>query len=156
MNVTATLFAQMITFIILVIFVQKYLWGPMLTMMDQRAKKISDGLAAAEHGKHEEELAEKKAKKILKDAHSKADEIIAHAEKRGSDIEDTAKNTAKDESKRIVDGAQSEIEQQISQAKESLRVKVSELAIAGAEKILSKEVDKKQHEDMLNNLAGNL
>lgn len=156
MNVTATLFGQMITFAVLVWFVQRYLWVPLLSVMADRTKRIADGLAAAERGQHEQTLAEQRAKDILHKAHQKADDIIAQAHKRGSEIEDESKQKAKIEGERIIVAAQAEIEQQITQAKEALRAQIAELAVAGAEKILSKEIDAEAHRALLNQLAADI
>jgi len=153
MNITVTLIGQMIAFILLIWFVNKVLWGPMSKIMNDRQARISDGLAAADKGKHELELAEKRAKDVLKDAKAKASEVITQAEKRAGEIVEEAQNSAKTEGARIVQAAQADIERQVNQAKEQLRTQVSAIAVSGAEKILKREIDAKTHNDLLKDLA---
>jgi len=153
MNITVTLIGQMIAFILLIWFVNKVLWGPMSKIMNDRQARISDGLAAADKGKHELELAEKRAKDVLKDAKAKASEVITQAEKRAGEIVEEAQNNAKTEGARIVQAAQADIERQVNQAKEQLRTQVSAIAVSGAEKILKREIDAKTHNDLLKDLA---
>ncbi len=156
MNVTATLIGQMIVFSVLVWFVKSVLWEPMLKVLEDRKARIADGLAAAEKGKHEEELARQKALDELKKAKAEAAEIVAQAQKRASEIVDEAKNAAVEEAGRVKVAAQADIEQEVSRARESLRSQVSALAIAGAEKILGREVDAKAHAKALDELAAQI
>ena len=149
MNVTATLFGQMITFAVLVWFIQRFLWGPLTGMLAERTKRIADGLAAAERGQQELELAGKRAAEVLRVGRDQAAAIIAQSEKRALEIIDEAKNAAKAEGDRMLAGAKAEIAQEVSRAKEALRSQVSVLAVAGAEKILRREVDAKTHADLL-------
>lgn len=149
MNVTATLFGQMITFAVLVWFIHRFLWGPLTRMLAERNKRIADGLAAAERGKRELELADKRSAETLRDTKQQAGEIIAQAEKRGLQVIEEAKHAAKAEGDRATAGAKAEIAQEVSRAKEALRSQVSALAVAGAEKILRREVDAKAHADLL-------
>ncbi len=153
MNITVTLFAQVIAFVLLIWFVNKVLWGPLSGMMSARQKRIADGLAAAEKGKHEQELAEKRAKEVLHDAKTQATEIIAQAQKRSSEIVEEAKVSARDEGQRILTAAKAEIEREANQVREQLRSQVASLAVVGAERILKKEVNAAAHGDMLNELA---
>jgi F-type H+-transporting ATPase subunit b len=156
MNINFTLIAQAIAFAILIWFTVKFVWPPLLGAIEKRQKEIADGLAAAQEGKASLEIAEKKSAQSLAEAKQKAAEIISQAEKRASEILEDAKNQAKDEGDRIILGAKAEIDQEVDRAKETLRAQVSSLAIAGAEKILLKEIDKKAHSDMLNKLAKEL
>lgn len=156
MNITVTLIGQMIAFILLIWFVNKVLWGPMSKMMADRQAKISNGLAAADKGKHELEMAEKRATEALKEAKANAAEIIAQAEKRGNEIVEEAQNTAKAEGERIVTAAHADIEREINQAKEELRGQVSVLAISGAEKVLKREIDAASHNALLKDLAAQI
>jgi F-type H+-transporting ATPase subunit b len=156
MNITVTLLAQMVAFILLIWFVNKVLWGPMSTMMAARQKRIADGLAEAERGKHELELAAKRSSEILREAKGKAVEIIAQSEKRASEIVEEAKGQAKVEHDRIVAAANAEVEQEVFRAKEQLRVEVSAIALAGASKILGREIDAKAHNDLLENLVAEI
>lgn len=137
----------------LVWLVNKVLWGPISKLMEDRQKRISDGLSAAEKGKHELELAEQKAKEVLKEAKSQAQLILGQAEKRGSEIVEDAKVKATEEADRIKLSAQAELEQEVSRAKEDLRQEVSALVVIGAEKILNKEVDAAVHDEMLQTLV---
>lgn len=153
MNITVTLIAQMAAFILLIWFVNKVLWGPVSQIMEARQKRIADGLAAAEKGKHEQELAEKRAKDLLKDAKVKAADIVSQAQKRATDLVEEAKNTAREEGDRIKTAANAEIEQELNRAKESLRSQVASIAVVGAQKVLQREIDAKAHDDILNELA---
>jgi len=152
-NINATLLIQMIAFMLLIWFVNRVLWGPLSKLMEDRQKRITDGLSAAEKGKHELELAEKKAKEILKDAKHQAQNILGQAEKRGSEIVEDAKVKATEEAGRIKASAQAEIEQEVSRAREELRKEVASIAVSGAEKILRKEIDAERHNDMLETLV---
>jgi F-type H+-transporting ATPase subunit b len=148
-NVTATLFGQMITFAVLVWFIHRFLWGPLTRMLAERNKRIADGLAAAERGRRELEMAGKRSAETLRDTKQQAAEIIAQAEKRALRVIEEAKHAAKAEGDRVTAGAKAEIAQEVSRAKEALRSQVSALAVAGAEKILRREVDAKAHADLL-------
>ena len=156
MNINFTLVAQAIAFAVLIWFTVKFVWPPLLTAIEARQKEIADGLAAAQEGKSALEVAARKSEATLAEAKQKASEIIGQAEKRGSQIVEEAKGTAKAESERIIAGAKAEIDQEVNRAKEGLRSQVSALAIAGAEKILRKEIDAKAHSEMLSKLAAEL
>ena len=156
MNITVTLFAQMLAFGLLIWFVNKVMWGPLSGIMEARQKRIADGLAAAEKGKHEQELAEKRATELLKEAKDQAQEIVAQGQKRASEIVEEAKEAARVEGERIVAAANAELEREVNQAREALRAQVAALAVAGAEKILKREIDAKAHEDLLNDLAAQI
>lgn len=156
MNVTATLFGQMLTFAVLVWFVNRFLWGPMTRMMEDRKKRIADGLAAADRGKHEQELAEKRAAEVIHEAKEQAAGIIAQAQKRSNELVEEAKENARAESERIVAAAHAEIDQEVHRAKEQLRQQVSTLAVASASRILKREVDATAHQQMLDELVAQL
>ncbi|MBU0654869.1 MAG: F0F1 ATP synthase subunit B [Gammaproteobacteria bacterium] len=156
MNVTATLIGQMLVFTVLIWFVKGVLWEPMLKVLEDRKARIADGLAAAEKGKHEEELARHKALDELKKAKAEAAEIVAQAQKRASEIVDEAKNAAVEEQSRVKASALADIEQEVSRARESLRKQVASLAISGAEKILGKEIDAAAHAKALDELAAQI
>jgi F-type H+-transporting ATPase subunit b len=156
MNINLTLLAQAVSFAILIWFTVKLIWPPLLRAVETRQKTIADGLAAAQRGKLELEQASQKAGQELAAAKEKASDIIAQAEKRATEIIEEAKNAAKAEGDRIIAGARAEIDQEVNRAKETLRQQVSSLAVAGAEKILRKEIDAKAHADMLNTLANEL
>jgi F-type H+-transporting ATPase subunit b len=156
MNINLTLVAQAFAFAILIWFTVKYVWPPLLNAIETRQKEIADGLAAAHEGKNALEVAAKKSEVTLNEAKQKASEIVGLAEKRATQIIEEAKGNAKAEGERIITGAKAEIDQEVNRAKEGLRAQVSVLAIAGAEKILRKEIDGKTHSDMLAKLAAEL
>jgi len=155
-NITATLLGQIAAFVLLIWFVNKVLWGPVSQMLEDRQKKIADGLAAGEKGQRELANAEKRAKEILQQAKSKATEIVNQAERRATEIIEEAKHDARVEGQRLVDAAHAEIEQEAQRAREALRGKVAEVALAGASRILKREVDARSHEDILNDLVKQL
>jgi F-type H+-transporting ATPase subunit b len=156
MNINLTLLAQAVSFAILIWFTVKFVWPPLLNAVETRQKQIADGLAAGERGRHELELASKRASQDLHAAKEKASAIIAQAEKRAAEIIEEAKGNAKAEGDRILTGAKAEIDQEVNRAKEGLRQQVAQLAVAGAEKILRREIDAKAHSDMLNAIANEL
>lgn len=156
MNINFTLIAQAIAFAVLIWFTVKFVWPPLLKAIETRQKEIADGLAAAQEGRSALEVAAKKSDATLNEAKQKASEIIGQAEKRAAQIIDEAKANAKAEGDRIIAGAKAEIDQEVNRAKEGLRAQVSTLAVAGAEKILRKEIDAKAHSDMLSKLAAEL
>ena len=156
MNINFTLIAQAIAFAVLIWFTVKFVWPPLLKAIETRQKEIADGLAAASEGRNALEVAAKKSEVTLNEAKQKASEIIGQAEKRATQIVEEAKGNAKTEGDRIITGAKAEIEQEVNRAKEGLRAQVSALAIAGAEKILRKEIDGKAHSEMLTKLAAEL
>jgi F-type H+-transporting ATPase subunit b len=156
MNINLTLIGQSITFAFFIWFCMKFVWPPIMNALHTRRTKIADGLAAAEKGQHEEELAKQRAAEILKEAKEQAGEIIRNAEKRGGEIVDEAKNNAKAEGERLLHAAQAEIDQNVTRAREELRGQVVSLAVAGAGKVLKKEIDEKANEDLLKDLAAQL
>ena len=156
MNINATLIAQTVMLFLFVWFCMKFIWPPIVGALETRKKQIADGLAAAERGKHDLELAAKRSADVLREAREKASEIIANAEKRGSEIVDEEKDKARQEADRIIAGAKAEIEQEVYQAKEQLRAQVSTIALEGASKILGREIDAKAHSDLLDKLAAEI
>jgi len=156
MNINFTLISQAVAFSIFIWFTVKYIWPPLLRAIEERQKTIADGLAAGERGRHELELASQRSSDVLKEAKQRASEIILQAEKRATEIVEEAKKSAKEEGDRIVAGAKADIEHEMFSAKEALRQHVAELAIAGAAKILRREVDAKAHADMLASIEEDL
>jgi F-type H+-transporting ATPase subunit b len=156
MNINATLIGQAIAFFLFVVFCMKYVWPPILHALQERKAKIADGLAAAEHGKHEQELAEVRAKELLRKAKDQGAEIISRADKRAAEIIEAAKNDAKSEGARLMTAAQAEIEQEVIRVKEGLRGQVVSIALAGAGKVLEREVDETAHAELLNKLAAEI
>ncbi|MFZ0107572.1 MAG: F0F1 ATP synthase subunit B [Thiobacillus sp.] len=156
MNFNATLIGQSITFIFFVWFCMKYVWPPIMNALEARKKQIADGLAMADRGKHELELAAKKAGESLRDAKAQAGEVIAQAEKRAAQIIEEAKLAAKEEGDRQLAVAQANIAQETNRAREALREQVAALAVAGAEKILRREVNAQTHAELLGQLKAEL
>ncbi len=156
MNINLTLLGQLITFAIFVWFTKKFVWTPILAALEERQKKIADGLAAADRGKHEQELAEQRAAERLHEAKAQAAEIISLAQKRAAEIVDEAKEDARAEGERILTAARAEIEQEANQAREELRKKIGSLVIAGAEKILRKEINADAHQKVIESIASEI
>lgn len=156
MNINLTLFAQLIAFVVFVIFCMKFVWPPIIAMLDERKKKIADGLAEAERGMKQQELAEQGAEKKLAEAKQQASEILGQAQKRANEIVDDAKLAAVDEGNRIKEVAHAEVDKEVNRAKEQLRNQVSSIAVAGAERILKKEINASSHQDILDDLAAQI
>lgn len=156
MNINATLLAQTIMFALFVWFCMKFVWPPIMAALEQRKKQIADGLADAERAKHDLELASKRAAEMLREAKEKVGEIVANGDKRASEIIEAAKAQAKAEGDRILAGAKAEVDQEVFRAKEQLRAQVSVIALAGAEKILGREIDAKAHNDLLDKLVAEI
>ena len=156
MNINATLLAQAIMFALFVWFCMKYVWPPIIGALEARKKQIADGLAAADRGKHELELAGKRASETMHEAKMKAVEIIAQAEKRAIQVIEEAKDAAKDEGDRMIAAAKAEIEQEGHRAREALRAEVATLVVAGAGKILRREVNSQAHADLLEAIKNEL
>ena len=156
MNINMTLIGQSITFAVFVWFCMKYVWPPIVGALEARKKQIADGLAAADRGKHELELAARRASETLVEAKQRASDIIAQAEKRATQLIEEAKTAAKDEGDRMITAAKAEIEQESHRARESLRGEVAALVVAGAGKVLRREVDAKAHADLLEAIKNEL
>ncbi len=156
MNINLTLFAHAVSFALLIWLLPGLFGRRCLRLLKPGKKTIADGLAAGERGKHELEISAKRAAEVLRDSKLQSSDIIAQAEKRASGIIDEAKAQAKIEADRIQVGAKAELEQEVFRAKEALRQQVAELAVAGAEKILRREIDAKAHADILNTVASQL
>jgi len=155
-NLNATLIAQMVVFLILAWFTMKFVWPPMVKALDERSKKIADGLAAAEKGKTELEAAHKRVDQELAKARNDGQQRIADAEKRALAVAEEIKANAQAEAGRIIAQAKADAEQQVVKARETLRAEVATLAIKGAEQILKREVDQAAHAELLNQLKAEL
>ena len=156
MNFNATLIGQTITFIVFVWFCMKYIWPPLMAALEERNARISEGLAAAERGQKDLVEAQSKVSDSLKDAKQQAQEIVNQAQKRANEIVDEAKDVARDEADKIKVSATSDIDQQVNSAREQLRKEVSVIALAGAEKILQREVDASTHAAVLDELVAQI
>jgi F-type H+-transporting ATPase subunit b len=155
-SINATLIGQMITFALLVWFTMKYIWPPLFNSLEERKNKIAAGLAAAEKSQEDLRLAEKKALSVIKEAKDKYSEIVNEAQKRANEIVEESKDTAQKEGDRLKLAAKVQIEQEIQQTKESLRKEVANLAVKAAEQILSAEIDKTRHQDILEKVSNKL
>lgn len=156
MDIGMTLLGQMISFAILIGFTAKFIWPPLMAAIEERQSKIADGLAAADRSKKDLAQAEEKVNEVLREARAKAAEIIAQAEARGNQIIDAAKQEAIVEGSRQKAAAQAEIISATSRAKEDLRKQVSLLAVAGAEKLIRREIDSTAHKALLDELAAEI
>ena len=152
MNLNATLFAQFVVFFILAWFTMKFVWPPLMKALDERAQKITDGLAAADRGKAEMAAAEKRAQAELAVARDEGQKRIGDAEKRAQGIIEDAKRTASDEAARIIASAKADAEQQVTRAREELRGQVAVLAVKGAEQILKREINAAAHAHFFNQI----
>jgi F-type H+-transporting ATPase subunit b len=156
MNPNLTLIAQFIEFTLFIVFTMKVIWPWLMRKIEERQKFIADGLAEAERGRSSLADAQKQTEVLLRDARARAQEIVLSAEKSASQRVEESKAQAKAEGERLVAAAKASIEQEVQSAKQQLREQVANLAVAGAEKILRREVDAKAHADMLNQLKAQL
>jgi len=156
LNINATLLGELIAFIFFVWFCMKFVWPPIMGAIEERQQKIADGLAASERGEQDLELAQKKATDQLKEAKSQAAEIIEQAKKRGSQIVDEETQRGHSEREKIIAQGYSEVEAERNRAKEELRKQVATLAIAGAEKILEREINAAAQSDIVEKLVAEL
>ena len=156
MDINATLIGQSIAMLVFVWFCMKYIWPPLLAAIEERQEKIAEGLAAAEKGDEKLEAAKAEADQIVADARKQATGILDQAHARANEIVAEGKENGVKERDRQLAAAQAEIEQETNKAREELRGQVSAIAVSSAEKILNREIDAKQHEDILSKLASEL
>lgn len=156
MNINLTLFGQVVTFVAFILFCMKYVWPALISIMEEREKKIADGLEAADRADKDLELAQKKATQQLREAKEQAAVIIDQANKRASQIVEEAKENARVEGQRLLTKAEADIEQAANRAKEELRGKVAALALAGATKVLEAEINEQAHSELVEKLAAQL
>ena len=156
MNINSTLIGQAIAFAIFVMFCMKFVWPPLIGAINDRQRKIAEGLNAAEKAKADLATAEQDVEQELNLAKTKAAALIEQANKSANQLVEDAKSQAQIEGERIRQQAQAAIVQEINQARESLRAQVAELAVLGAEKILQDKVDVQKHASMLDQLAAKL
>jgi F-type H+-transporting ATPase subunit b len=152
-NINLTLVVQMIVFATLILITMKWIWPPILKAMDERQRKIAQGLAAAEEGEKELADARGKADAIIREARERANQIIDHAQHRANEVIEQSKGTASSEAARIVAAAQQQIELDTTRARESLRREVAGIAVGAASKLLGREIDARAHSDLLEQLA---
>jgi F-type H+-transporting ATPase subunit b len=156
LNINATLLGELIAFIFFVWFCMKFVWPPIMGAIEERQQKIADGLAASERGEKDLELAQAKATDQLKEAKTQAAEIIEQAKKRGTQIVDEETQRGHSEREKIIAQGYSEIEAERNRTKEELRKQVAALAVAGAEKILERQIDAAAQSDIVEKLVAEL
>jgi F-type H+-transporting ATPase subunit b len=156
MNFNLTLIGQIVAFALFIWFCAKLVWPPLLRAIETRQKQIADGLAEAERGRSSLADAQKQTESILKEARDRAHELVASAEKAAGVRIEESKSQAKAEGDRLVAAAKAQIDQEVQSAKQQLRDQVAKLAVAGAEKILQREVDPRAHAQMLDQLKAQL
>lgn len=156
MDINLTLIGQTIAMIVFVWFCMKYIWPPILAAIEERQQKIEEGLAAADRGEEKLVQARAEADEIIADARRQATTILDQANARANEIVADGKAAGVKERERQLDAAKAEIEQEANRAREELRGQVSAIAIAGAEKILMREIDADEHQDILGKLAKDL
>jgi F-type H+-transporting ATPase subunit b len=149
MNINLTLLMQAVAFAVFIGFCAKFVWPPLMRAVENRQKQIADGLAAGEEGRQSLTKAESRIAEMMADAKTRASEIIAQGEKLKQETIEQSKTAAKQEGDRIIAAAKAEIEQEVMRAKEALRNQVADLAVAGASKILKREVDPRAHAELL-------
>lgn len=156
MNINATLIGQSVAFLIFVVFCMKYVWPPVITALQERQKKIADGLDAANRAARDLELAQEKAGQQLREAKAQAAEIIEQSKKRAAQLVEEAREQARVEADRVKAQAQAEIEQELNSVKDALRAQLGALAVGGAEKILGATIDQNAHAELVNKLAAEI
>lgn len=156
MNINATLIGQSVAFLIFVLFCMKYVWPPVITALQERQKKIADGLDAANRAARDLELAQEKAGQQLREAKAQAAEIIEQSKKRAAQLVEEARDQARVEADRVKAQALAEIEQELNSAKDALRAQVGALAVGGAEKILGATIDQNAHAELVTKLAAEI
>jgi F-type H+-transporting ATPase subunit b len=156
MDINATLFGQAIAFAILIWFVNRFITPLLSAAIDERQKKIADGLAAADKAIKDLAGANEQVNALVKDARTQAAEILAQTNKRSTEMVEAAKDQARAEGERLVTAARAQIQQEIGQAREQLRREVATLVVSGAKQILEREIDAKTHADLLDKVAKQL
>jgi F-type H+-transporting ATPase subunit b len=156
MNINFSLIAQALTFAAFIWFTVSFVWPPLLRLIEERQAKIADGLAAADRGARSLEEAQVRIQGMVEEARDQARQIIDQAQTRAGGIVEEARTAAEQERDRIIQAARAEVDQQINKARDELRGQVAAIAIAGAEKILAREIDARSHQELLTRLAGQI
>ena len=156
MNFNFTLVGQLLAFILFVWFCMKYVWPPMLKILEEREKEIADGLNAASEGRRELEEANVRKEEILGEAKKEAADLVSQASQRANQLVEEAKTNAQEEAEKVKVSALNDIEQSAKRAREELRSEVATLAVAGAEKILNSEIDEKKNSELIDELTKEL
>lgn len=156
MNLNATILGQVISFAIFVWFCFKFVWPPLVAALEERKRKIADGLDAADRALRDLDLAQNKAADQLREAKQQAAALIEEARKRAGQIVEESKDRAREEGERLILAARAELDQELHRAREELRRKVSTLALAGAERILARTIDEQLGREIVDDLAAQL
>lgn len=156
MNINLTLIVQMLVFALLVFGTMKWIWPLILGAMEERSRKIAQGLAAAEKGEQELAEARGKAEAIIREARERAGHIIDQAQHAARDLVEQAKGAASSEGARILAAAQQQIELDSTRAREALRREVAGIAVRAASKLLAREIDARTHADLLDKLTAQI
>ena len=156
MSINVTLFVQMLVFALLVWFTMTFIWPVIRQAMDEREQQIADGLAAADKGRSDLESAEAEAQTIIAAARDQARDILNKASSRAAGIVDEARSQGEDEKRKRLESAQQEIDVEVNRARDELRHQVATIAVAGAEKVLAREIDAEAHRELLDRLAAEL
>lgn len=156
MDLNATIIGQSIAFFVFVWFCMKFVWPPIVNALEERQRKIAEGLDAAGRAEKDLELVQERVAEMLREAKTTSAGIIEQANKRANQIVDEAKDQAREEGQRLIAGAQAEIERELNSAKEALRKQVAAIAISGAEKILESRIDEQAHSELAEKLAASL
>jgi F-type H+-transporting ATPase subunit b len=155
-NINLTLIIQMIVFALLVWVTMSYIWPPMMRKVEERQRRIAQGLAAAGRGEEELARAREGAEAIVREARERAAQIIDQAQRRASDVIEQARGTATEEGQRLIAAAQQQINLEASRARESLRREIGGIAIAAASKLLEREIDPRAHQELISQLAAEI
>ena len=156
MNINSTLFGEAISFALLIWITVKWIWPPLMNAIEERQKKIADGLAAAEKADYDLQQAQQMAEEIIREARLQESHILEKANRHSNEIIEEAKCKARDEAERLIEAAKHQIENETSQAQQALRTKVVEFSIVGAGKVISREITSDDHNQMLDELASQL
>ncbi|HYL01907.1 MAG TPA: F0F1 ATP synthase subunit B [Steroidobacteraceae bacterium] len=156
MNINLTLIVQMVVFVLLIWFTMKVVWPMILGPMNERERRIAQGLAAAEQGEQELAAARERADAVVREARERATQIIDHAQHRANDLIEQARGTASSEGARLIAAAQQQIELDAAHAREALRRQVAGIAVGAAAKLLGREIDARAHADLLERLAAQI
>ncbi len=156
MNINLTLIIQMIVFLLLVFFTMSFIWPPLMRAVEERQKRIAQGLAAADRGEQELQKARESAEAILREARERASQIIDQAQQRANDIVEQARAGARQEGQRLVASAQQQIGLEASRARESLRREIGAIAVAAAAKLLEREIDPSTHRELISKLEAQI
>lgn len=156
MDINLTLLGQAIAMLVFVWFCMKYVWPPIMQIIEDRQRQIADGLAAADKGARSFDEAQVRIATLVEEARGQARTIIDQAQTRANDIVDEARTGADQERERIIQAGKADIDQQINRARDELRTQVAAIAVAGAEKILAREIDARAHQDLLDKLVAQI